>query len=1032
MASNLDFDVPTAGKWKDLRVLEDGEEVVPEPSGTEAERKIWNTQLMISFSIKKEDYAFCGPYPTRAEVISKEVSDIFPLHVTCGPRIFSSTPYNFGYMKNALKSFRAAPYTAHKDYIPWLDRVEKDFKDSWKSYGIYELIQFSRTGPKYKPELLVAALHFYEKSTNTFQFKCGMLTPTLLDVAAITGLRPIGDHFDPTKTGDKVEVNFQEATFFKYIAEQMGKEGEEVSTEEHVAFLTLWLSHFVFCSKSLQVARMYIPIAQQINEGRLFSLGRLLLACLYEAMGNASDAIKASKDGSKVSIAGPMWLLQLWMNATFETELGLIVPSDYQQEVDDREIEGQRLVRLAPRSLDQDTGRLFMKHMKMFLNFDKFLPRHAPFVERKHGAAWFIEDFPAFNPDNEDEVNEVWRAYLEQTVLSCRIGSNANQYGLVGYLPNCVARQFGEGTKKDGGSSKTSTEVKKPTGVKIKSEVETSKAKGKGKSSTGTVSAGSKKAKNTVVLDEEDEEEQEVPLIRKRKQPSISTSQPSEGKTTTVPEVTENEAAQAKKQKKVEEPKPQQAPTKDQGGERKAKKKHEEKKATLAGNESGGNPSPQKDAGKENVVDQDHPTNTEEERVDKPQGNPIPHSETLVNDEQVTDGNNEGNAQPGNDAPNAEKGSNTNIGPEVEGKEDQLKEDPVEKDRQPICEEVPTENKASDDNQDSLKASMERTDNQAPTNTSSIKHSMPSMSTNSGQASSNQESQHDSDAIPEAEVGDSGIISVSSTSRLSASLGVQEEEFTNMQKSDPAGTLKLLLSRKANQGNASSEHTTTDSAPSNSEIDSMVRQDSLLLKLTTTSVQRDVLKQIEEQPACAYSHLAFLKKLHNPRTDEETLGKVIQLSSIMDQYAKAVQKRIDNNTRLATQQQTQTMFFEKAQKAQAEVERLSSQLVEGNSELKECDDKVAHYKEQIKLLEEQIVSYRRKIIEEETKRAQIEKEAKASTQEQIDAHGREGLEAFGSAEVVGEEIKSLESSNLVVEKEMATLKKIYADCTKNL
>jgi hypothetical protein len=43
-----------------------------------------------------------------------------------------------------------------------------------------------------------------------------------------------------------------------------------------------------------------------------------------------------------------------------------------------------------------------------------------------------------------------------------------------------------------------------------------------------------------------------------------------------------------------------------------------------------------------------------------------------------------------------------------------------------------------------------------------------------------------------------------------------------------------------------------------------------------------------------------------------------------------------------------------------------------------------------------------------------------------------GLQAFSSAEVVGEEIKSLESSNLVVEKELATLKKIYADCTKGL
>jgi hypothetical protein len=45
---------------------------------------------------------------------------------------------------------------------------------------------------------------------------------------------------------------------------------------------------------------------------------------------------------------------------------------------------------------------------------------------------------------------------------------------------------------------------------------------------------------------------------------------------------------------------------------------------------------------------------------------------------------------------------------------------------------------------------------------------------------------------------------------------------------------------------------------------------------------------------------------------------------------------------------------------------------------------------------------------------------------------REGIQAFSSAEVVAEEIKFLESSNLVVEKELATLKKIYSDCTKDL
>jgi hypothetical protein len=188
-----------------------------------------------------------------------------------------------------------------------LNRIEKEYKGVWESYGIFPLIQFSRTGPKYKPELLIAALHFYEKSTNTFQFKCGMVTPTLLDVAAITGLKPDGDDFDPAKTGDNIELNYKENTFSKYITENMGEEGEEVSHEEHVAFLTLWLSHFVLCSKSLQVARMFIPMARQIHEGRRFGLGRLLLVTLYEAMGNASDAIKASKDGSTFGVSGLMW-----------------------------------------------------------------------------------------------------------------------------------------------------------------------------------------------------------------------------------------------------------------------------------------------------------------------------------------------------------------------------------------------------------------------------------------------------------------------------------------------------------------------------------------------------------------------------------------------------------------------------------------------------------------------------------------------------------------------------------------------------
>jgi hypothetical protein len=70
----------------------------------------------------------------------------------------------------------------------------------------------------------------------------------------------------------------------------------------------------------------------------------------------------------------------------------------------------------------------------------------------------------------------------------------------------------------------------------------------------------------------------------------------------------------------------------------------------------------------------------------------------------------------------------------------------------------------------------------------------------------------------EAEAGGPDLALVSSTSRLSASLGVQEEEFANMHKSDSVGTLRLLLSKRQSQAATSSERTTSDSAPSNADI----------------------------------------------------------------------------------------------------------------------------------------------------------------------------------------------------------------------
>ncbi|MCI62206.1 hypothetical protein A2U01_0083463, partial [Trifolium medium] len=59
--------------------------------------------------------------------------------------------------------------------------------------------------------------------------------------------------------------------------------------------------------------------------------------------------------------------------------------------------------------------------------------------------------------------------------------------------------------------------------------------------------------------------------------------------------------------------------------------------------------------------------------------------------------------------------------------------------------------------------------------------------------------------MQEVEEGGSDILPVSSTSKLSANSGMTEMEFVAMQDSNHAAALKLLLTKKASQGQTTNE-----------------------------------------------------------------------------------------------------------------------------------------------------------------------------------------------------------------------------------
>lgn len=104
-----------------------------------------------------------------------------------------------------------------------------------------------------------------------------MFTRALFDITTIIGL---GETFTPIIEIDNDFV-FECPIFKNRISYHHKKKTEKVSDQEHIGFLTLWLSYFFFCSSLLQIAKKYVPLAIQLHEGRRIPLSKLLLAILY-------------------------------------------------------------------------------------------------------------------------------------------------------------------------------------------------------------------------------------------------------------------------------------------------------------------------------------------------------------------------------------------------------------------------------------------------------------------------------------------------------------------------------------------------------------------------------------------------------------------------------------------------------------------------------------------------------------------------------------------------------------------------------
>lgn len=136
-----------------------------------------------------------------------------------------------------------------------------------------------------------------------------------------------------------------------------------------------------------------------------------------------------------------MWLLQHWLNATFEYQLGYPVSECILRLNEDRSIEGVRLALITCQ--ETPNKHLFMKYLNMFIKADKFVPGMAPFADQSFGPKWFKDIFLRDFPQAATQSNVVWRAFFTPMLLSFRVEAGSKGYGFMSYQPNLVARQFG-------------------------------------------------------------------------------------------------------------------------------------------------------------------------------------------------------------------------------------------------------------------------------------------------------------------------------------------------------------------------------------------------------------------------------------------------------------------------------------------------------------------------------------------------------------------------------------------------------------
>ncbi|CAI9088444.1 OLC1v1022771C1 [Oldenlandia corymbosa var. corymbosa] len=211
-----------------------------------------------------------------------------------------------------------------ENWNDWTQGMHSKYHSVWKKAGICEAIMNSTYRIPRNDELIYGFVEKWCPDTNTFLFPWGEATITLEDMMVLGGFSVLGDPVFSSTEGSESEGVEKKLISARLELGQskarkarqnhwMQKHMNTGSEIEHEAFLALWLSRFVFPSKTLDgtIERNVLSIAVHLARGTKIALAPAVLASIYSSLSEMKKA-HSSSESLLLPISAPLQLVQIW------------------------------------------------------------------------------------------------------------------------------------------------------------------------------------------------------------------------------------------------------------------------------------------------------------------------------------------------------------------------------------------------------------------------------------------------------------------------------------------------------------------------------------------------------------------------------------------------------------------------------------------------------------------------------------------------------------------------------------------------